>query len=105
MNLDSNLYTINFYICTVAPYRARSKWSPKNENNHVWKSSPEGSVVERKLNRRNRNFLPCGTGTGGTGTGGTVTCQNVKAGTGIVINYGSGTVIIWYYKKSHKHTL
>ncbi len=35
---------------------------------------------------RNRNFLPCGTGT--------VTCQ--KVGTGMVINYGSGTAIKWF---------
>jgi hypothetical protein len=47
-------------------------------------------------NRRNRNFLPCGTGTG------IETCQ--KVGTGTVINYGSGTVIKWYHKSSHKHT-
>jgi hypothetical protein len=44
-------------------------------------------------NRRNRNFLPCGTGT--------VTCH--KIGTGTVINYGSGTVIKWYHKSSQKH--
>jgi hypothetical protein len=45
-------------------------------------------------NRRNRNFLPCGTGI--------VTCQ--KVGTGTVINYGSGTYVKWYHKSSHKHT-
>ncbi len=26
-------------------------------------------------------------------------------GTGTVINYGSGTVIKWYHKSSHKHTV
>ncbi len=46
----------------------------------------------RNRNRKNHNFLPCGTGT--------VNCQ--KVGTGTVINYGSGTVIIWYHKSSHK---
>jgi len=41
----------------------------------------------RNRNRRNRNFLPCVTGT--------VTCQKVRTGT--VTNYGSETVIIWYH--------
>ncbi len=41
----------------------------------------------RNRNPRNRNFLPCGTGTE------------------TVINYGSGTVIKWYHKSSHKHTV
>jgi hypothetical protein len=36
---------------------------------------------------RNLNFLPCGTGT--------VTCQKV----------GTGTVIKWHHKRSHKHTV
>jgi hypothetical protein len=49
-------------------------------------------------NRRNRNFLPCGTGT----RSGPVTCQKVRTGT--VIKYGSGTVIKWYHKSSHKPT-
>jgi hypothetical protein len=47
------------------------------------------------LCNRNRNFLPCGTGT--------VTCQ--KVGTGTVINYGYVTVLKWYHKSSHKHTV
>jgi hypothetical protein len=42
---------------------------------------------------RNRNFLPCGTGT--------VTCQKV----GTVTYYGSGTLIKWYHKSSHKHAV
>jgi hypothetical protein len=46
---------------------------------------------------RNRNFLPCGTGT--------ETCQKVGIGTETVINYGSGTVRKWYHKSSHKHTV
>jgi hypothetical protein len=28
-----------------------------------------------------------------------------KVGTGTVINYGSGTVLKWYHKSSHKHTV
>ncbi len=44
----------------------------------------------------NRNFLPCGTGT--------VTFK--KVGTGTVINYGYViTVLKWYHKSSHKHTV
>jgi hypothetical protein len=43
-------------------------------------------------NRRNRNFLPYGRGTG------TVTCQ--KVGTRTVIGNGSGAVMKWYHKSS-----
>jgi hypothetical protein len=39
----------------------------------------------RNRNRRNRNFLPCGTGT----------LTRKKVGTGTVINYGSGTGTIY----------
>jgi hypothetical protein len=54
----------------------------------------------------------CGTGTVGTvtfccverGTG-TVTCQKVRTGIGTAISYGSGPVIKWYHKSSHKHTV
>jgi hypothetical protein len=42
------------------------------------------SAVLWNRNRRNRNFLPCGTGF--------VTCQKV----------GTGTIIQWYHKSSHK---
>jgi hypothetical protein len=52
-------------------------------------------------NRRNCNFLPCGTGNGTI----TVTCQ--KVGTGTVINFGfkNRTVVKWYDKSSHKRTV
>jgi prolyl-tRNA synthetase len=54
-----------------------------------------GRAIQALLCNRNRNFLSCGTGT--------VTCH--KAGTGIVINYGSGTVVKCDHKSSHKHTV
>jgi hypothetical protein len=53
----------------------------------------------RNQNRRKRNLLTNGTEA--------VTCY--KVGTGTVINYGSGTgsgtVIKWNHKSSHRHSL
>jgi hypothetical protein len=79
-------------------YQAWSPWlTGDNEELETVQMKAVGMAVLWNRNCRNRNFLPCGTGTG------TVTCQ--KVGTGTVINDGSGKVVKCYHKSSHKHTV
>ncbi len=83
--------TLRFSIETSCILLLLSIKIPRAPNSQIY-----AVLWNRNRNRRNRNFLQCGTGTG------TVTCK--KVGKGTVINYGSGTVIKWYHKSSHKHT-